>query len=89
MPEELPSTSKDSGTNPPKRRRVSWWRIGLGLLLLFGGLKNLNVQGIPAPLLPANEGEWFGYYLAAGAFTIAGLFFLVIGISRVARRPQS
>ena len=70
-------------------RKMSWWRIGLGGLLLVLGLKNLDPRNIPAELLPSNNFQWFGFYLASAVFVGTGLFLIVAGLKRVRRRPTT
>lgn len=66
--------------SPKKRRKVSWWKLGLGLLLLLAGLKNLDQRNVPAELLPSNETQWFGFFLATGIFLLLGLIFVIAGL---------
>jgi hypothetical protein len=75
--------------NSPKFRHVSWWRLGLGLLLLLDGLGNLDRRGIPPDLMPSNEAQWFGYCLATAAVIVAGILLIVLGVRRAWRRPPS
>jgi uncharacterized membrane protein YcjF (UPF0283 family) len=73
MAEEETETGK-------RQPRISWWKLGLGLLLLLGGLKNLGQRNIPVELMPSNETQWFGYFLATALFIVAGLFFMIAGL---------
>jgi uncharacterized membrane protein YcjF (UPF0283 family) len=73
--------------NSPNLRRVSWWRLVLGLLLLLGGLSNLDRSSIAPDLMPSNETQWFGFYLAAAVFIIAGLLLVFFGVRRAWSKP--
>jgi hypothetical protein len=66
--------------NSTKARQVSWWRLGLGLLLLLGGLKNLDQRNISPDLLPINQAEWAGWYFGEAAFIIVGLWLIIVGV---------
>jgi hypothetical protein len=77
----------EKATNPRKLRRMSWWRLGLGLLLLLCGLKNLDTHNISADLLPSNPTEWFGFYSITTVFLVGGLVLIVTGVGRIRRRP--
>ena len=65
---------------PQNPRKVSWWKVGLGLLVLLGGLKNLGQRGVPTELVPSNEAQWFGYLLVTALFILVGLFFMIAGL---------
>ena len=73
--------------NSSNVRRVSWWRLGLGLLLLLAGLKNLDQRNLSPELMPSNETQWFGYYLVTAVFLVAGVLLIVAGVRRVMPRP--
>jgi hypothetical protein len=73
--------------NSSNVRRVSWWRLGLGLLLLLAGLKNLDQRNLSPELMPSNETQWFGYYLVTAVFLVAGVLLIVAGARRVMPRP--
>jgi hypothetical protein len=75
--------------NSPTVRYVSWWRLGLGLLLLLGGLSNLDRSGIAPDLMPSNETQWIGYYFATAAVIVAGLLLVFFGVRRAWRRPPA
>ena len=49
----------------PKNRRVSFWRIGVGGILLLLGLRGLDQRDIPPSLIPSNTGQWVGFYFAS------------------------
>jgi hypothetical protein len=66
---------------------MSWWRLGLGLLLLLAGLKNLDTRNIPADLLPSNPTQWFGFYSITTVFLVGGLLLIVTGVGRISCRP--
>ena len=71
----------DHRVAPPRMpRRISWWKVALGILLLLAGLRNLDFRGIQAQLMPSNETQWFGYLLITALFILAGLFFLIAGL---------
>ncbi|MGD0892065.1 MAG: hypothetical protein ABR923_11060 [Terracidiphilus sp.] len=72
----------------PNVRHVSWWRIGLGLLLLLGGLGNLDRGNITPALTPPNETQWSGYYFANAAVIVVGLWLIFFGVLRAWRRPR-
>ena len=65
--------------NGPKPKRLTFWQLGLGLILLLLGLKNLAPE-IPAELKPRNLGEAVGYYGFTAAVIIFGLYLIVVGI---------
>jgi hypothetical protein len=71
--------------NPSRVRHVSWWRVGLGLLVLIGGLSNLGLsnldrRGVAPELMPSNETQWVGYYLATAAVIVAALLLVFAGV---------
>jgi len=65
---------------PKRQRKISWWKLGLGLLFLLAGLKNLDQRNVPAELMPSSETQWFGYFLATAIFILAGLIFMIAGL---------
>lgn len=72
----------------PKQRRVSFWQLGLGIILLLLGLKNLDPNA-PAELKPANAGQAIGYYGVTAAFIIFGVFLIVVGIQILRRKSNA
>jgi uncharacterized membrane protein YcjF (UPF0283 family) len=75
---------------PPKKRRLPWWKLALGLLLILAGIKNLDHRNIPQDLIPSNETQWLGFYLATILFLVAGLLLVFFAVMRIWRdRPQS
>jgi hypothetical protein len=80
-------TELDKKENQQGTEKVTFWRLGLGLILLLLGLMDLNPTG-PAELKPANTGEAFGYYGAAAALIVLGLFLTVRGIQILRRKPS-
>jgi len=79
---------QSDANQPQKRIKISWWRLGLGLLLLLGGLKNLDTHNIPSDLLPSNPTQWFGFYFITIVFLVGGLALIVTGFGRIRRRPS-
>jgi len=74
----------------PKKRRIPWWKLALGLLLILAGIKNLDHRNIPQDLIPSNETQWLGFYLATILFLVAGLLLVFFAVMRIWRdRPQS
>jgi len=73
---------------PLDARRVSWWRLGLGLVLVAGGLKNLDTGDIPPELEPSNMTQWFGFHLVTALFLIFGLGLVIAGLLRARRDHQ-
>jgi hypothetical protein len=76
----------ESETSEPKSKKAGFWRLGLGLILLLPGLKNLDPIG-PAELKPANVDQAFGYYGVTAAFILLGLFLILRGIQNLRRKP--
>jgi hypothetical protein len=70
-----------------KHERVSFWRLGLGLLLLMAGLANL-LSKPSGELQPSNETQWMGYYFVTLLFLTLGLLFVVLGTRVLWRRPK-
>lgn len=66
--------------SPKKPRKISWWKLGLGLLLLLAGLRNFDQRGVPVELLPSNETQWFGFFLATGVVLLLGLILVIAGL---------
>ena len=71
----------------PALRKVSFWRLGLGLLLIFLALKNFDIRDIQPGLLPSNSTQLIGYYAITFVFLISGLALVFFGIRRLWRRP--
>lgn len=64
----------------PKQKRVTFWRLGFGSILLLLGLKNLDQRNVPAELIPSNLTEWFGFYLTTAAIILTGIWLLITGV---------
>jgi len=84
---ELRTGADDGLTNSPKKRSLSWWRLGFGGFLLLAGLKNFDHRNVPQELMPSNDAQWFGFFLATGIILVTGLFFLITGVRRISHRP--
>lgn len=69
-----------------KRKKVSVWRLGLGLLLLLGGLGNL-ISKPEGDLQPSNQTQWMSYYFVTFLFLAIGALLIVLGTRPVWRRP--
>ena len=61
-----------------KPRKVSFWKLGLGLLLLVLGLNNLGPNGL-AQVTPGDAAENLGFYTVTATAIIAGLGLIIVG----------
>jgi hypothetical protein len=66
-------TELDKKENQQGTEKVTFWRLGFGLILLLLGLKNLDPSGL-AELKPANPAQAFGYYSVTAAFILFDCF---------------
>ncbi|HEY1804168.1 MAG TPA: hypothetical protein VGG45_06775 [Terracidiphilus sp.] len=73
--------------NEPIVRKISFWRLGLGLLLTLLALKNLDTAAIQPTLLPSNQSQWVGYFGITIAFFLGGLVLIFFGIRKLWRKP--
>jgi uncharacterized membrane protein len=71
----------------PARGKVSFWRLGLGLLLIFIALKNFDTGNIQPDLMPSNQTQWLGYYAVTLVFLIGGLVLVFFGIHKLWHKP--
>lgn len=69
------------------RKKVIWWKLGLGLLLLPLAISDFSPSSSEG-LKPRNAGEAVGYYLAASALLIAALWLIFVGLRSVWTRPE-
>jgi hypothetical protein len=69
--------------SPQKPKRITFWRLGFGGILLLLGLKNLDQRNIPADLVPSNLTQWFGFYLVTFTFIVAGTGLLIAGVQHL------
>jgi hypothetical protein len=72
----------------PIERKISFWRLGLGLLLIFAALKNLAGKNMPAVLVPSEVIQPNGRDAAAIILLLCGMGFVYFGICRLWRRPS-
>ncbi len=71
----------------PAARRISLWRLCLGLLLIFLALKNFDIRAIQPEFVPSNSTQWITYYAMTVAILIGGVALVFLGIRRFRRRP--
>jgi hypothetical protein len=71
----------------PLVRRVSFWRLGLGLALIFLALKNFDTGNIQPDLAPINSTQWITYYAFTVAVLVGGTALVFLGIRKLWRRP--
>jgi hypothetical protein len=70
----------------PTRRRISFWRLGSGLLLIFLALKNFNTRDIQSGLVPSNPTQWIGYCAITFTFLIIGVALVFFGLRKFWRK---
>jgi hypothetical protein len=68
-------------------RKVSFWRLGLGLILTFLALKNLDTRNVAPEFLPSNSSQWIGYYGVTIAILVCGFVLIFFGIRKLRYRP--
>lgn len=73
--------------NQARTKRMSFWQLGLGLILFLLGLKNFDLSG-PAELKPANAGEAVGYYGITFMILAFGAFFIANGLRMLFRKSK-
>jgi hypothetical protein len=70
-----------------KRRKVVWWKLGAGLILLPLAVADF-LPGRSPELKPVNSGEAVGYYGAASLMLVAAVWLIVAGIQAIWPRPE-
>jgi hypothetical protein len=70
-----------------KPRKVVWWKLGAGLLLLMLAIADF-LSGEYPELKPVNSGEAVGYYGAASLMLVAAVWLIVAGIQAIWLRPE-
>jgi hypothetical protein len=70
-----------------KLRKVVFWKLGVGLILLPLAISDFLPAGSPE-LKPQNSGEAVGYYGVATGMLVVGVWLIVTGIRAIWPRPE-
>jgi len=79
----MDSRQQAQSTRPKK---VGFWKIGVGAILLLLGLLNFLPSSSNA-LRPNNAGETTGYFLITVVILLLGLFFVIFGLKNLWLSP--
>jgi hypothetical protein len=71
----------------PTVRKVFFWRLVLGPLLIVLALMNFDTSHMQPDLVPSNPTQWFGYYAVTVAMLAGGVALVAFGIRRLRRGP--
>ena len=71
------------------QRKVSFWQLGLGLLLVVAPLTNFDTRSIPSNLVPTNSTQWFSYYASTCILILSGIVLIFFGLRGLWRRPPA
>jgi hypothetical protein len=73
---------RTEGTNPPRPRRIAFWKLGLGAFLLIGQIHSLLFPdpNLPDALKASNPTERLGMDVVSIVLCVAGVWLLYSGI---------
>jgi len=74
----------------PLPRKIAWWKIGLGILLILMEIKDrlLPDPNTPDILKATNADQQFGMDIATGIIFLFGLWLVFAGIRSAWARPS-
>jgi hypothetical protein len=77
------------GRNPPRPRRIAFWKLGLGAFLLIGQIKSLLFPdpNLPDALKASNPTQQLGMVAVGVVLCVAGVWLLYSGIRSAWPRP--
>ena len=73
-----------------KPRRIQFWKLGLGLLLVFGEIKTLLTPDgdIPSELRYTSTTQQYSGYAVSAAILVVGILLVVSGVRSAWPRPS-
>jgi hypothetical protein len=77
-------------TVPPQPKRIVWWKVGLGILVILMEIKDriLPDPNTPDILKASNADQQFGMDIAAGIIFLFGLWLVFAGVRSAWARPS-